>query len=101
MVVENFAAGSIPNKNWSTNTQTGGGLQQLARQPAFLGIYDRDPADNTANFQSAPDQSSRIGIRVRGAFSSKLMKALYCRGMSSPEPETFGEVDWIRFGPAV
>ena len=70
MVVENFAAGSIPNKNWSTNTQTGGGLQQLARQPAFLGIYDRNPADNTADFQSAPNQSSRIGIRVRGAFSS-------------------------------
>lgn len=42
----------------------------MARQPAFLGIYDRNPADNTADFQSAPNQSSRIGIRVRGAFSS-------------------------------
>ena len=70
MIVENFAAGSVPNKNWSTSTQTGGGLQQVARQAAFLGIYDRDPANMTADFQSAPDQSSRIGIRVRGAFSS-------------------------------
>lgn len=70
MVVENFSAGNIPNKGWSTSTQTGGGLQQVSRQPAFLSVYDRDPASNSADFSSEPTQTSRIGIRVRGAFSS-------------------------------
>jgi hypothetical protein len=70
MVVENFNGGSIPNKGWSTSTQTGGGLQQVARQPAFLGVYARDPVSDSANFSNDPSQTSRIGIRVRGAFSS-------------------------------
>jgi hypothetical protein len=70
MVVENFNGGNIPNKGWSTNTQTGGGLQQVARQPAFLSIFERDPAGNSADFGQEPTQTSRVGIRVRGAFSS-------------------------------
>ena len=70
VVVENFNQGGIPNKGWSTNTQTGGGLRQVARQPAFLGIFERDPVNLVANFQTEPIQTSRIGIRVRGAFSS-------------------------------
>ena len=70
MVVENFNGGSVPNKGWSTGTQTGGGLQQVARQSAFLGVFDRDPTSDFADFSSDPTQTSRIGIRVRGAFSS-------------------------------
>ena len=70
MVVDNFGAGPIPNKNWSTSTQTGGGLQQVARQPAFLGVFEKDPVTTKATLNSIPDQTSRIGIRVRGAFSS-------------------------------
>ena len=70
MVVENFNKGSIPNKGWTTNTQTGGGLQQVERQPAFFSIFERDPVSNSSGFTNAPNQTSRIGIRVRGAFSS-------------------------------
>ena len=70
LIVENFGAGSIPNKNWSTGTQTGGGLQQVARQSAFLGVFEKDPVTSRAQLNSPPDQTSRIGIRVRGAFSS-------------------------------
>ena len=70
MIVENFNGGGIPNKEWSTSTQTGGGLQQVARQPAFLSIFERKSVNDSANFEQGPDQTSRIGIRVRGAFSS-------------------------------
>ncbi len=70
MVVENFNRGTIPNKGWSTSTQTGGGLQQVARQSAFLSVFDRNPESDSADFLSDPAQTSRIGIRVRGAFSS-------------------------------
>lgn len=70
MVVENFGGGSIPNKGWSTSTQTGGGLRQVARQPAFLGVFERDPLNQSARLTTPAAQTSRIGIRVRGAFSS-------------------------------
>lgn len=70
VIVENFNRGKVPNKNWSTNTQTGGGLQQVARQPAFLGVYEQNPATNSTSLLSDPTQTSRIGIRGRGAFSS-------------------------------
>ncbi len=70
MVVENFNGGSIPNKGWSTSTQTGGGLQQVARQPAFLSVFEQNAVSNSADFAQEPTQTSRIGIRVRGAFSS-------------------------------
>lgn len=70
VVIDNFNGGSIPNKGWSTATQTGGGLRQVARQAAFLGVFERDPAGGTASPGAPADQTSRIGIRVRGAFSS-------------------------------
>ena len=70
VIIENFNRGNVPNKGWSTNTQTGGGLQQMARQPAFLGIYEQNPATQSTSLLSDPTQTSRIGIRVRGAFSS-------------------------------
>lgn len=70
LVVENFNGGSIPNKGWSTSTQTGGGLRQVARQAAFLGVFNHDPVNGNASLTGPAAQSSRIGIRVRGAFSS-------------------------------
>ncbi|MGI9239825.1 MAG: CotH kinase family protein [Verrucomicrobiales bacterium] len=70
LIVENYGAGAIPNKGWSTNTQTGAGLQQLARQAAYMHIVDRDPITGSAAIGGTPDLTSRIGIRVRGAFSS-------------------------------
>jgi hypothetical protein len=45
-------------------------LQQLARQPAYAQIFDRNPNTDTSSITDQPDLTSRIGIRVRGAFSS-------------------------------
>ena len=70
LIIENFGAGTIPNKGWSTNTQTGGGLIQPERQPAFLSVIARDPLTGSASISAAPETDSRIGIRVRGAYSS-------------------------------
>lgn len=70
LIIENFGAGTIPNKGWSTSTQTGGGLIQPERQPAFLSVIARDSLTGSASISAAPETDSRIGIRVRGAFSS-------------------------------
>ena len=70
LIVENFARGSIPNKGWSTGTQTGGGLVQPERQPAYLRIIATDPMTGRASIEDSAETDSRIGIRVRGAFSS-------------------------------
>jgi len=108
MVVENFNRGLIPNKNWSTSTQTGGGLRQVARQPAFLGIFDRDPDSSLASLNSLPDQTSRIGIRVRGAFSStwprkpysvKTWKTFEDSGRSIKILDMASDDDWILYYP--
>ena len=69
-IIDNFGAGPIPDKGWSLSTQTGAGLQQVPRQPACLHLIDRDPASGTASITGIHDLTERIGIRVRGAFSS-------------------------------
>jgi hypothetical protein len=70
LLIENFNRGQIPNKNWTTDTQTGAGLRQVARQSAFLCAFARDPETSLASVTGQPQQTSRIGIRVRGAYSS-------------------------------
>lgn len=70
LIVENYGAGTIPNKGWSTSTQTGAGLQQRPRQPAYMQIVNCNPITETADIGASPDLTTRIGIRVRGAFSS-------------------------------
>lgn len=108
LIVDNYGAGTIPNKGWSTNTQTGAGLQQLARQPAYLQIVDRDPATETASITGAPDLTSRIGIRVRGAFSSTWNPKPYSLETWKKDADEDrdvkplgmpGESDWILYYP--
>ena len=70
VIVDNFGAGPIPDKGWSTATQTGVGLIQQPRQAAGLLVMNRDPASGMASVVNAAETDSRIGIRVRGAFSS-------------------------------
>lgn len=65
MVIDNFGAGEIPNTGWN---QTNAGINQLPRQAANLMLFDADEAGS--RLSSNADISSRIGIRVRGAFSS-------------------------------
>jgi hypothetical protein len=70
MIVENFGRGTIPDKGWTTATQTGAGLKQVTNQSAFIAIIDRNAASGTAAFRQNPTLTTRVGIRVRGAFSS-------------------------------
>ena len=51
LIVENYGAGTIPNKGWSTNTQTGAGLQQPAQAAGLpadrrLAIRTTETADH-------------------------------------------------------
>ena len=65
MVIDNFGEGAVPNKGWNS---TGSGIRQLPRQPASLMLFE--PDDGPTRLTQSPDEDSRIGIRVRGAFSS-------------------------------
>lgn len=70
LIVDNFGGGAIPDKGWTTATQTGAGLVQPDRQPAAMFLMDRPTGSPVASMAGIPDLDSRIGIRVRGAFSS-------------------------------
>lgn len=69
-IIDNFGGGTIPNRGWSFATQTSAGLQQLPRQPACLQLIDTDPESGRASITGVQDLTERIGIRVRGSFSS-------------------------------
>jgi hypothetical protein len=70
LVLENFGAGPVPDKRWTTSTQTGAGLKQVRRQPIRMSLHDRAPATGRAALLGPSTLSSRGGLRVRGAFSS-------------------------------
>lgn len=108
MIVENFGAGSIPNKGWSGATQTGGGLRQQTRQAAFLGVFEKNADSGIATLAALPDQSSRIGIRVRGAFSSTWPRKPYAIETWKTDQDEDREIkilgmasdsDWILYFP--
>ena len=67
LVIENFAAGTIPEKGWNS---TGAGIRQLPRQAAVWAIFDPSDTDGQAAIMNPPQMQSRIGIRGRGAFST-------------------------------
>jgi hypothetical protein len=70
LIVDNFGGGPVPDKGWTTSSQTGAGLVQPERQPAAMFVMDRPAGSPTASMAGIPDLDSRVGIRVRGAFSS-------------------------------
>jgi CotH kinase protein/Fn3 associated/Lamin Tail Domain/Concanavalin A-like lectin/glucanases superfamily/Immunoglobulin I-set domain/Chitobiase/beta-hexosaminidase C-terminal domain/Bacterial TSP3 repeat len=72
MIIENFGAGTIPQKGWSGN---GAGIKQLPRQPAVWATFDR--AGGASSLSNAPQMFSTIGIRGRGAFSSQWRQKPY------------------------
>ena len=65
MVIDNLGAGDIPNTGWN---QTNAGIRQLPRQAANLMLFSSEAAPS--QLTPAANLSSRIGLRVRGAFSS-------------------------------
>lgn len=70
LVLENFGAGPVPDKGWTTSTQTGAGLRQKARQPVLFSLHDRSAVTGRSALLGASSIAARAGIRVRGAFSS-------------------------------
>lgn len=65
LVIDNFAAGVIPQKGWSGD---GSNIKQRPRQPAVWATFERQ--GGVSALTNAPQMISRMGIRGRGAFSS-------------------------------
>ena len=66
VVIENWGGGRVPNKGYSSS---GAGVTQVARQVSNLSIYgDKDQAGNA--LYGTPTVDTRMGNRVRGAYSS-------------------------------
>ena len=106
-IIENFGGGEIPNRGWSFDTQTSAGLQQLPRQPACLHLIDIDPESGTASITGIHDLTERIGIRVRGSFSSTWNPKPYSvetwdeydADKNTTPLGLPGESDWIMYYP--
>ena len=102
MVIENFTGGLIPNKGWSAD---GSGVTQVPRQAAVMSLFE--PAGGESSLAAAADLTTRIGIRVRGAFSSSFAHPAYSvEAWDENDQERaitpFGmpkESDWILYGP--
>ena len=65
MVIENFAAGTIPQKGWNGN---GANIKQVPRQTAAWITFDR--VGGVSTLTNSPQMFSLVGIRGRGAYSS-------------------------------
>lgn len=107
LVVENFGAGSIPDKGWTTSHQTGAGLKQKPRQPAMLSLHDRSAATGRSTLLGAATRTERAGVRVRGAFSSTWFPKPYSVETWKEDNTDNGvallgmpkESDWILYHP--
>ena len=103
LVLENFGQGKIPSKVWN---QTGAGVKQVARQRAQWFLFDRSDS-GVSRLGDAPDESARLGVRVRGAFSSSFPRKPFSveawdEGDSEMAIEPLGmpaESDWILYPP--
>ena len=95
VIVENLGGGPVPDKGWTTSTQTGAGLVQLPRQPSVIQIFDRDPASLVAELEGTADYRSRIGIRVRGAFSSTWDPQPYSLETWKPDSDDDGDLELL------
>ena len=103
VVLENWGQGAIPYKGWS---QTNQGIVQVERQGANFSIYgDKDQLNNTLN--STPTLDTRMGIRVRGAYSSSFANQPYSvetwnESNGEQDVSMFGfapESDWVFYYP--
>ena len=102
LVIENFGAGTIPQKGWSG---TGAGIQQQPRQDAVWATFAR--VNGVSSLADPPQMFSRIGMRGRGAFSTQWrqkpysVEAIYEQGeerdvapLNMPE-----HADWVLYFP--
>ena len=110
IVLDNFGAGNVPQRNASTgpNGNDGSGVVQVARQPVFMAIYERGEAEQSSLVDSAGIVSF-AGIRVRGSSSGSLAKKAFSletwnEGVieDATDIEPFGmppESDWVLYAP--
>jgi hypothetical protein len=88
IVLENFGAGTIPDKRFEGQApRDGSGIRQVPRQPAFMALFD--PAGAAGGvLTNAPTLATRIGIRVHGSSS-----ALQPQGKENYSIESWGAAD--------
>lgn len=72
MVIDNFAAGPVPQKGWSGN---GSGIKQVPRQSAAWLAWER--SGSAAAVTAEPQFFTEIGLRGRGAYSSSWKQKPY------------------------
>ncbi len=103
MVIENFGAGVIRQKGWST---TGAGIKQVPRQAAMWATFDRVAAGGSA-LTNAPQMINLAGIRGRGAYSCTWRQKPYSVEAMDEEGEEEkvapldmpAHADWILYFP--
>lgn len=103
LLLENFGQGEVPSKQWN---QTGAGVQQVDRQRAQWFLFHRNDSGRS-RLLGIPDETSRLGVRVRGAFSSSFpRKPFSVETWDENDLETGttplglpGESDWILYPP--
>jgi hypothetical protein len=102
LVIDNFGAGTIPQKGWSG---TGAGIKQVPRQAAVWATFERQ--NGASALSHAPQMISDIAIRGRGAFSSTWRQKPYSVEAVTPDgaerkvaplgmPE---HADWVLYFP--
>ncbi|MEZ5302329.1 MAG: CotH kinase family protein [Verrucomicrobiales bacterium] len=112
VVLDNFGAGDVPGKVVKLNPlvtppgNDGGGIQQVARQPLVMAIFDRGESGEASPANPA-DLTALIGMRERGSSSSSLSKKAYSveawdRRQKERAIRPFGmpaESDWVLYAP--
>lgn len=104
LLIDNFGAGGIPNRGF---TQTMQGVDQVPRQPAGMALFDRAAGSATVSVSGLPDMTQRVGIRVRGAYSSTFPRPPYSIEAWDGEDRDVeiaplgmpAESDWILYRP--
>ena len=103
VVIDNNGQGRIPNSGWN---QTNAGIRQVTRQTASISVFE--PMDGTTRFDHDVSRGARIGIRVRGAFSSSFAEPGYSMEIWSDGRDAdhaislFGmapAADWVLYSP--
>lgn len=102
MVIENFGAGVIPQKGW---TSSGAGIKQVHRQSATWATFERSGGESSLT--NAPQMFTRIGIRGRGAYSSQWQQKPYSIEAQDEEGEEAdvsplglpAHADWVLYYP--
>jgi hypothetical protein len=111
IVLDNFGAGSVPQRNASTgpNGNDGSGVIQVPRQEVLAAFFDRAALSGQASPADTPTIITNAGLRVRGSSSAGLSKKPFSFEAwedgaveQSTDIAPFGmpaESDWVLYAP--